>query len=301
MNLRFLESFVVTADLGSFSRAAESLYVTPAAVAARVAKLEEDLGAVLFVRDGTALRLTEQGRRVLHHGRQLVGQADAFLKQVREPGLTTGTLRIGWTGFVSHLLQPEFTRVLRQRYPCLNLEFQTLSSLDVMEGLAEGRIDLAVSVGAHASRHWVDVPLFSLPMRWMCSAALFGAGLPSTFAELMQMPVITYPVGTIPYQAIIQQLEGEGQSLPPLYSSSTVWETLAMACAGIGSTVMPPVIVRQQLDAGSLVTIDLPPPARALDFHASYRAHSEGSLSAEVCSLIRELAHRCLSGISADR
>lgn len=294
MNLRFLESFVVTADLGSFSRAAESLYVTQAAVAARVAKLEEELGTVLFLREGSNLRLTEQGRKVLHHGRQLVEHAESFLKQVRDPSLMTGTLRIGWTGFVSYLLQPQLMIEMRRRYPRLNIEFHTLSSLEVMAGLAEGRVDLAVSVGTHASRQWVNVPLFSLPMSWMCGPTLWAAGPPTTFAELVQQPIITYPVGTIPYQTIIQQLQEVDLSLPPLYSITTVSECLSLVCAGIGSAVLPPVIVRQQLDDGSLVAIDLPPPRQALDFHASYREHAGGGLSAEVCGLIRELANRRL-------
>jgi len=290
MNLRFIRSFVSAAELGGFSRAADSLFVTQAAVAARVAKLEEELGVQLFARDGSTLRLTEQGRKALPLAKKLVIQIEAFLLQVRDPGMIAGSLRIAWTGFVSHLLQPDFIIDLKQRYPRLNVELHTLSSLDVMESFAEGRVDLAICVGAHASRLWVDIPLFALPMCWICSPALFGAKPPVNLAELARKPIITYPVGTLPYQAIVQQLESLGVERPPLYSMTTVGETLTLVCAGTGSALLPPLIVQAQLDSGVLIKLDLPPSTSTLEFHAAYREHGDASLCAEVCAIVNRLA-----------
>lgn len=290
MNLRFVESFVSTAELGSFSRAAEALFVTQAAIAARVAKLEEELGVELFHRDGSTLRLTEQGRRAVPAAKSLMLQARDFLGQARDPVLAQGTLRVAWTGFVSRVLQPELLLSMRERYPRLNIEVQTLSSLDVMEALVEGVVDLAICVGSHASRLWMDMPLFSLPLRWMCSPALVDGRQVTRIADLAAWPIVTYPNGTLPYHAINQQLQDHGVAPPVLYSMSTVDETLTLACAGVGTTVLPPLVVRAELDAGRLVALDLPPPVPSIEFHAAFREQSGGGLCAEIASLARHLA-----------
>lgn len=292
MNLRFIESFVSTAELGSFSRAAEALFVTQAAIAARVAKLEEELGVTLFRREGSTLRLTDQGRQALPIAKRLVAQSREFIQQTRDPMLIQGTLRLAWTGFVSRVLLPELLVEMRGRYPRLNIEILTLSSFDVFDALVEGRVDLAIRVGPHANRQWMDVPLFELPLRWMCSPTLLRGRETIRVSDLVEWPVLTYPNGTLPYQAINQQWQDWGLTSPTLYSMSTVEETLTLACAGVGSTVLPPLIACAELSAGRLVMLDIPPPVKSLEFHAAFLEQGGGGLCAEIALMARKLAKR---------
>ncbi|MBL8349485.1 MAG: LysR family transcriptional regulator [Burkholderiaceae bacterium] len=300
MSLRFVKSFVATAELGSFAKAAEALFVTQAAIAARVAKLEEELGVMLFRREGSSLHLTEQGQQALAAARNLAAQADQFLQQVRDPRLTAGTLRVAWTGFVSHLLQPALVLELQRRHPQLGLEFQTLSSLEVIDSLAEGRADLAISVGVQARRRWLSMPLFDLALRWVASTRMFPAGQRVELADITARPVITYPVGTLPYQATLRQLQPLGRALPPLVVVDTVADALTLTAAGVGSCVLPPVVIRDALVAGTLRELDVPPPLTGLSFHAAYRDHGDGAgLCAGVCQLISDLARLRLEGDAA--
>ena len=57
-----LETFIVVADLGSFNKAAEALYITPPAVTKQINLLEKDLGLRLFIRTHRGLTLTEAGK-----------------------------------------------------------------------------------------------------------------------------------------------------------------------------------------------------------------------------------------------
>ncbi len=61
-----LETFIVVADLGSFNKAAESLYITPPAVTKQINLLEKDLGLTLFIRTHRGLVLTEAGKGQRH-------------------------------------------------------------------------------------------------------------------------------------------------------------------------------------------------------------------------------------------
>ena len=65
MDIRYLQSFVTVVDLGSLAQAARQLDLTPAAVAARIHALEEDLGSILIKRAGRTVKPTAAGINIL--------------------------------------------------------------------------------------------------------------------------------------------------------------------------------------------------------------------------------------------
>ena len=77
MDTRYLQSFVMVVDSGSFADAARRLNLTPAAVGARVRALEETIGTALVRRAGRTVRATEAGLKILNNAR-------AVLRDVRD-------------------------------------------------------------------------------------------------------------------------------------------------------------------------------------------------------------------------
>lgn len=67
-----LETFIVVADLGSFNKAAEALYITPPAVTKQINLLEKDLGLQLFVRTHRGLALTEAGKSLYKDAKYII-------------------------------------------------------------------------------------------------------------------------------------------------------------------------------------------------------------------------------------
>ena len=67
-----LETFIVVADLGSFNKAAEALYITPPAVTKQINLLEKDLGLKLFVRTHRGLTLTEAGKSLYKDAKYII-------------------------------------------------------------------------------------------------------------------------------------------------------------------------------------------------------------------------------------
>ncbi|MEY3611430.1 MAG: HTH-type transcriptional regulator CynR, partial [Pseudomonadota bacterium] len=80
MNLRHLEHLLALAETGSFSRAAEKLYLTQSALSRSIQALETDLGGPLLDRVGKKNELTPLGRSVLERARRIVDEAQE-LKQ----------------------------------------------------------------------------------------------------------------------------------------------------------------------------------------------------------------------------
>lgn len=82
-DLRLLEYFVGVADELNFTRAAQTLHVTPSTISAGVRKLERRLGLQLFDRDSRSVALTADGRRLLGDARRTLEAADHFDRRAR--------------------------------------------------------------------------------------------------------------------------------------------------------------------------------------------------------------------------
>ena len=71
-----LRAFVAAVDMMSFSKAASLVHKSPATVSMQIAKLEERLDTVLFIRDTRNLRLTQSGEELLGYAQRMLRLQD---------------------------------------------------------------------------------------------------------------------------------------------------------------------------------------------------------------------------------
>ncbi|MBC7396988.1 MAG: LysR family transcriptional regulator [Bdellovibrionales bacterium] len=92
-----LEAFLMIARLKNFSKAAVSLHVTQSALSHRIAALEEEIAAPLFIREKTGVRLTELGEEFLRYVQLKNSLEEEFLSRLSDKKSTTlkGVLRVG--------------------------------------------------------------------------------------------------------------------------------------------------------------------------------------------------------------
>lgn len=79
-----LETFIVVADMGSFNKAAEALYITPPAVTKQINLLEKDLGLKLFNRTHRGLALTEAGKSLYRDSKYIIQYCKESVERVRK-------------------------------------------------------------------------------------------------------------------------------------------------------------------------------------------------------------------------
>lgn len=139
-----LESFLRSAESGSFSAAARRLALTPAAVSRNVAMLERNLGVRLFQRSTRKLTLTEAGESFLAAiGDPLEALQNAIAAVSTDDGQPAGTLKVSLApSFADYLLPllPEFL----QRYPRVRPEWHFENR--AVDLVAEG-YDVAIGGG----------------------------------------------------------------------------------------------------------------------------------------------------------
>lgn len=78
-----LETFIKTADLGSFSKAAESLYISPTAVIKQINLLEQELNMCLFERTHRGIELTEAGKSIYSDAKYLIQFSKASVTRAK--------------------------------------------------------------------------------------------------------------------------------------------------------------------------------------------------------------------------
>lgn len=145
MDFPTLKAFVAVAESGSFSRAAEKLFMTQPAISKRIAALEEDLEAPLFDRLGRSIQLTEAGHKFLTSSRRIL----ADMATSREEVLTLSThvaghLQLATSHHVGIHRLPPVLKAFTQAYPQVELDLLFMDSELACADVANGRIELAV-------------------------------------------------------------------------------------------------------------------------------------------------------------
>jgi len=146
VNLRQLEYFVVIAEEGSFTRAAERLLVAQPSLSQQIAALERELGGELLERLPRGVRLTVAGQSFLPEARAALSHADRARRLVRmATDLEAGTLEIAAATSASAGILPSVLRRWQLAHPEIEVSLREYPHRRMMdEGVRDGDGDMAV-------------------------------------------------------------------------------------------------------------------------------------------------------------
>jgi DNA-binding transcriptional LysR family regulator len=153
MDLRRLEIFVKVADLGSFSRAAEALFLTQPTVSEHVRALEDSLGVQLLDRLGRTTTPTRAGDLLLGYARRMLALAREASQAIEQfQGKMSGELTIGGSTIPGEYVLPELIGAFRGKYPEVRISLLIGSSREVQSWVEDGRVEIGLVGAAPASR-----------------------------------------------------------------------------------------------------------------------------------------------------
>lgn len=198
ISTRQLRYFVEIAESGSFSAAAERLYIAQSALSRQIRELEQQLDTALFERTARQPRLTAAGTAFLPRARQVLQDLDKAGTLAREVGQgLRGSLRL------SHSSTVPLTGTLLQRLggylrenAGVSMEIAQLSSEGQLEELAEGRLDIGLLRLPVLRQHQglCVEPLFEEPLLLAVADTHPLAGHDSVhLADLGEEPFISIP------------------------------------------------------------------------------------------------------------
>ena len=141
LDFQLLRAFVTVADCGGFRRAAERLNATQSTVSQQIKRLELETKRPLFRRTTRSVVLTDDGEMLLGEARRLLQLEEAARQRLGAPRLS-GTVRLGVVGEVAEGSLPSALARFAALHRGVKLELQIGVSLDLIEQLNAGRLDV---------------------------------------------------------------------------------------------------------------------------------------------------------------
>ena len=267
MEMHQLRYFVAVARTGTFSRAAGECHVAQPSLSQQIQKLESEVGERLFERTQRRAILTPAGALFLPHALSILETAEQGRQEIREmSGEIRGKILLGALPTIAPYFLPEIIRLFREKYRGVELIFHEETTLQLLRGLEENELDLAlISDSAPNPRIRIE-NLFSEELL-LC--------LPAGHALVDQRVVVA---ADLQQEKFILMQEGhclgaqaqrfcQSKGLRPQIScrSAQIATVLAMVQAGLGISLIPEMARQQGPDAGVVYrSLDGTRPRRTL-------------------------------------
>jgi DNA-binding transcriptional LysR family regulator len=212
MNLNQLEGFLETVREGSFTRAAEKLFLTQPALSLQIKALEEELGESLFERQGKQLRLTDAGRVLQQRAEQILDLVQQTRRDVSaHKELRQGRLSIGTNDTNCLYLLPSVLRSFHERFPGIELSLTDRKSSEVVKLVAEGTVDFGI-----ATLPLLDPRIETYPLCWREDIAICSYQHPLavrdrvSVEDLAQYTLLLLETGSSSRRVLEQMLAEQG-------------------------------------------------------------------------------------------
>jgi DNA-binding transcriptional LysR family regulator len=273
MHIQQLITFLTVAKHRHFRQAGEELMLTQPAVSAQIRSLEEELGCTLFHRPHVSL--TTEGKSFLPYAQKMVSlfeESKHALHQKNGDSITRITIGVDVTlgRFALQRLSP----YLQPERPRVHIRMLTLTEVQIIQALEEGRIDLGIA-------YWTG-NLSRFPVLVYDTLTL-AVSLHDPIARmayfplkrLTETPVILPAPGTTERRLIDEQLERNDLTIDPVLELPDI-ETIKQAVSqGIGGAILPRMALTHDQAGWRLLRIpELHPQLPVCLFHPDRRALS---------------------------
>ena len=143
LDTALLRTFVTVAETGGMTSAGNLLHLTQAAVSQQIKRLEDGFGCTLFERDRRGMPLTNAGERLFGRAKRLVAMNDEVWADMTTPAFT-GEVKLGVPFDLVGTYLPPILKAFANAYPQVEISLVCLSSPQLLEALAEGKVSLVL-------------------------------------------------------------------------------------------------------------------------------------------------------------
>jgi DNA-binding transcriptional LysR family regulator len=241
MELRQLQLFLAAAEEGSITAAAKRMHLTQPALSRQIKALEEELGVELFTRGAHSVTLTPAGGVLLEEGGKLLDRAERVVKLVRASA-EGEPLRVGYAPSLAGPLLGLALERFSQLHPRARVQLSDLSSTEMRDALAQGKIDVAVTVpweGDSQAVKWTTVRRHGMVLAVPASHPL-ASKKKVRLAELDGQRLLLYSRNEYPeyWQGVTRMFRENGLQAKVAGEFDGVTSLAAAVEAGLGVALM---------------------------------------------------------------
>jgi DNA-binding transcriptional LysR family regulator len=279
IDLRLLRYFVVVAEEGHLTKAAQRIGIQQPPLSQQIRALEKELGVTLFRRLPRGMELTESGHALLVDARIILDQVNTTIEGVRRISQgELGRIAVGFTESASlHPFIPAVIRAFRQVSPGVTLAVEESNTSDLVEALRQNRVDVAFirspignAAGLKMETMLVEEMIVALPATHPLAQNKRRKSLPLTALAEESFILNRRPSGPGLYDTVIAACRVAGFSPKVKLEARKNLSTLSLVAAGLGISIVPASIRHVKLEEVVYLNIDYAPGLRA-PLHLAYR------------------------------
>jgi DNA-binding transcriptional LysR family regulator len=260
MDLRHLQTFAAAAEHGSFTRAAQSLSVTQAAVSKHIAALEEQLQVTLFERSGRSMSLTEAGQRLYDYARRIFDLMDEAARELGQAAASVhGTLRIAASSVPAQSLVPMLLTEFHELYPDVHESVVFSDSAAATAAVENAAAELGIVGEMPNSPRIRARPIAEDELVLVVSPHHpLAVRKKVTLAELRQEPLIVRESGSGSQHCVERALVAAGLAPDELHVAmemNSIDAIRAAVASGAGAAFLSRSTIQRDVDDGRLVSL----------------------------------------------
>ncbi len=257
MDISAYKAFISVAELGTFSKAAEHLYITQPAVSKRIALLEVQLGSKLFDRIGKRVMLNEAGRALLPIAERILQDMKESQRVIDNlNGQVSGELSLVTSHHIGLRRLPDILKHFTESYPQVRLDLAFMDSEDACHDIEKGHFELGVvTLPLSNSTRLKITPLWNDPLTIAVSPdhplVEIAQSKEINIEELAKHSAILPAVGTytrsVIEQPVIQQQSQKHGGLDVILETNYLETIRMMVAIGLGWSALPKAMLGEDL------------------------------------------------------
>lgn len=267
IDIALIRAFVVVADHGAVTSAANALHLTQSAVSQQISRMEDLAGECLFVRKSRGVSLTLEGERLVGPARRMLMEHDRFSQTLATRGIE-GRVRLGVPPDLVGSLLPPLIKSFCMDFPLIEVRLSSAPSPDLAAALSRGEIDLAL----------VEGPPSSLDAEWLFTDQLVWIGAPGGRAYLCDpLPISMVSPKCAFRSMVLEALDGVGRTWRSRFETGSLEAVIGMAKSDLA--LMPFLACAVPADLEIISSSDLPQlPRIAIGLISKSKALGQASL-----------------------
>lgn len=237
-----LKAFIKVAETGSFSRAAEQLFLTQPAISKRIKQLEQQFASKLLDRQGKQIHLTQTGLALLPRARQILKDIQHAQQSIADmEGSPMGSLTMATSHHIGLHRLPPILRAFTAQYPEVDLSLNFMDSEQACQLIENNELEIAVvTLPFDASLKLEFTPIWDDQLMITCAAdhPLTERSIIS-LNDLVKHPAVLPSHGTFTRQAIEQALQEVLSELKINLETNYLETIKMMVSVGLGWSILP--------------------------------------------------------------
>lgn len=239
MELRQLQYFITVCEELHFTKAADQLGISQPTLSQQIKVLEDELGTPLFDRIGKKIRITEAGKLLQQYSTQMLRDLQNAKMSIAELQVNQrGTLRIAVLPSDLDYRMGSIWIAFHQLYP--NVRLEIIPTIEIHDMVIEDKVDIGIGLSSISDRRMVQIPLttekYSL---FVPSDHVLAQRAEIALEELLQLPLILYPVGFVGRKLIDDCFQSKGWKVQTVMDNGSAASQLQLVKAGIGFSIHP--------------------------------------------------------------